>query len=373
MKKKIFYCLLCAAALCPACLFGQIPALKINPDDLHIEQGLDGGFHLYIRKKPELNSVLLLESVRDPEFREPNYAYRAAEWNAVNGDETRLLDGKPLSKEAGVWSLIDSTPEKHSEYGEVFHVYIPYTVSYGYENTRHDTIYVGEGTYFNIRAFALPFADYNGAFQDNSYLLTVTQKPLPGPPEGNYMPLTVTEFTKISQRLGGNTHRSGGGEAVMDTIRAAMPAPTGKSLDLVLCIDATASMVDEMAALRSRLVPFLREMSAKYPGFRVGMVLYKDYNDEYVTFPIKFETDLNLVQRSLNGIKVGGGRDIPEAVYEALYDAAQKFDWSAQERMVMLIGDAPPHPKPRGKITEEMAMSALNAKQIKVSTIILPQ
>jgi len=40
---------------------------------------------------------------------------------------------------------------------------------------------------------------------------------------------------------------------------------------------------------------------------------------------------------------------------------------------MILIGDAPPHPKPRGKITKEMQEDAAKEKNIKVSAILLPQ
>jgi hypothetical protein len=86
--------------------FLSLPAfsqdLSLQPEDLVIEQKTITGFHLYIRKKPGISSVLLTESTRDPLLRSDNYAYRAAEWNAVNGDEIRLIDGAPLSGESGI-------------------------------------------------------------------------------------------------------------------------------------------------------------------------------------------------------------------------------------------------------------------------------
>ncbi|MDR0642241.1 MAG: hypothetical protein LBG07_07265, partial [Treponema sp.] len=51
--------------------------LDISAGDLRIEQRVDGGFHLFIRKKPDISSVLLVESTKDPRMREDNYAYRA--------------------------------------------------------------------------------------------------------------------------------------------------------------------------------------------------------------------------------------------------------------------------------------------------------
>jgi hypothetical protein len=347
--------------------------LGIGAADLRVTQGVDGGFHLYVRKKPAINSVLLTESVRDPAMREDNYAYRAAEWNTINGDELRIVDGEVLSRESNLWSLIDSTPERHSELGEAFHIYIPYIIYYGYPWTRNGEIYVGNGTYFNIRAFEKPYADYTGAFRDNSFLLEVAQRPLAGPPSGNYMKDTEDAFREIASTERGEAVRSAGPSDLITTIRGILRKEGGNSLDLVFALDTTASMKDDIAAIRDSLSATLNEELRGWRQVRIGIVLYKDYGDTYVTKVIPFTSNFDRFQRSLLDITVGGGRDIPEAVYEALYETATSFRWQAESRLVILIGDAPPHPRPRGKISKEMVTKALDAHGIKVSAIILPQ
>ncbi|MDR1251980.1 MAG: VWA domain-containing protein [Treponema sp.] len=351
----------------------SLPAqdLSISSGDLRIEQRVDGGFHLFIRKKADIGSVLLTESTRDPNLRVENYAYRAGEWNAVNGDEVRILDGIPIPRERRIYSLIDSSPEQHPELGQAFHIYIPYILNYGYEGGRHGEVYVVDGTYLNIRAFALPYADYRAAFKDNPFTLQVRpQEPLPGPPEGNFMKDTVEAFTEIAT---GDLIYSAGPSDLVDRIRDVLAKEKGKDVDIVICLDTTGSMRDDIAAIRLRLIPMLREIIAGFKSFRIGIVLYKDYNDEYINKVIPFTSDFNTFQRSLNAITVRGGRDIPEAVYEALYEGATQFPWSAESRIMILIGDAPPHPRPRGKITREMVDQEVAKKGLKVHAIILPQ
>jgi hypothetical protein len=358
--------------LCPLLLAVQnMPAqeLGITTEDMRIEQRVDGGFHLFIRKKPGIGSVLLTESTRDPALRENNYAYRAPEWNAVNGDEIRILDGQPIPKSDQVWSLVDSTPENHPELGEAFHIYIPYILNYGYDYTRHGEVYVVDGTYLNIRAFSLPYADYRGGFRDNPFVLKVVQQPFSGPPEGNYMKETVEAFTEIARD--GELVYSTGPADLVDKIREILPKD-GKSLDLVLCLDTTGSMKDDIDAIRKALVPMLREKLSGFSGFRLGMVLYKDYFDEYLTRKIAFTDDFSRFQTVLNGIQPRGGRDIPEAVYEALF-AGTDFPWEAESRLIILIGDAPPHLRRRGDVSREMVEQAAVEKELKIHAIILPQ
>jgi hypothetical protein len=353
---------------------GRAPAqdLGIDTGDLRIEQRVDGGFHLFIRKKPDISSVLLVESTKDPLMREDNYAYRAGRRNEVNGNERRILNGVPLPNER-YWSIIDSTPERHPELGEAFHLYIPYIIYYGYEDTRHGEVYVVDGTYFNLRAFNLPYGDYRGPFQDNPYVLRVTQRPLEGPPEENYMEDTVDAFTEIARSGGGDLVYSTGPSDLVERIRDILNKERGKNVDIVLCLDTTSSMKDDIDEVRRALIPMLTETIAGFRSFRIGMVLYKDYYDEYLNRVIPFTSDFDSFQRILNGIRVGGGRDIPEAVYEALHEGATRFPWQAESRILILIGDAPPHPRQRGSISKEMVDREVAGRDIKVSVIILPQ
>jgi hypothetical protein len=334
---------------------------------------VDGGFHLFIKRKAGVGSVLLTETTRDPALAEPNYAYRVAEWNVINGDEVRLIDGAPITRTSGVFSLVDSTPETHPELGEAFHIYIPYLLYYGYESTRHGEIYVVDGTYFNIRSFVLPYADYRRAFKDNPFVLQVTQQPLEGPPEGNYMKDTVNTFTGIAEAGGGKLVWSRGPSDLAEKIGGILGKEKGKAVDLVICLDTTGSMRDDIAAIRTQLPALLREYLPDFASLRVGMVLYKDYYDIYITRVIAFTGDVGQFERSIKGINVGGGKDIPEAVYEALYDGATKFAWAGESRLIILIGDAPPHPRQRGKISKDMVDKAVAERGITVNAIILPQ
>ena len=352
----------------------QLPApdLTVTHSDLLIELRADGGFHLFIKKKPDISSVLLTETTRDPSMRENNYAYRAGEWNAINGDEIRILNGEPIPKESRIYSLISSTVVKHPTIGDAFHIYIPYILYYGYEGGRNGHVYLVDGTFLNIRTFSMPYADYRGAFRDNPFRLEVNQEAPAGPPAGIYMQETLDAFREIAKTGSGELIYSKGPEDVVEHIRTALQFERGKTLDLVICIDTTKSMRKYIDATREKLIPMLEEMLGSFPSFRIGMVQFKDYYDIYLTRIVPFTGDFSRFQRDLNAIQVQGGGDIPEAVYEALHDAAIKFTWQAQSRLIILIGDAPPHPKPRGKITKEIAGNAASERDIKVHAMILP-
>ena len=345
--------------------------LAIGPDDIRIDQSIDGGYDLWVRKREGISSVLLTESTEAPDRQPTTFAFRSPEYNAVNGDERRILDGEFLPDD-GRYFLIDSTPEPDEEFGEAFHIFIPYIVEYGYPWSRSGEVQVLDGTYLSIRTFERAFADYRGAFRDNPFIVRVEQAPMEGPPEGNFMPDTVDSFSDISDENDGETRYSSGPEDTVSQIAALIP-DEGERIDLVLALDTTQSMRDDMPVLRDTLVGMLSEELAGYESFRIGFMLYRDYLEDYLVRKYDFVETFELVQDRLNRIRVAGGRDIPEAVYEALWASVEGFEWAADERRIILIGDAPPHPRPRGSVTRERVFERARELELSINTIILPQ
>jgi hypothetical protein len=336
------------------------------------EQRSDGGFHLFIRKKPDIASVLLTESTRDPTMRAHNYAYRALEWNPINGDEIRLLDGFPIPRESRIYSLISSTPVSHPEFGEAFHIFIPWVVQYGYAGVRHGVVLMSDGTYINIRAFNLPFADYRGNFADNPFVLHSIQV-VPEEQSGEYLGEAVESFTEIARRGNGDFIYATSADELIEIIESLLLKETGRNVDIVICLDTTGSMAPYISEVRRMLIPMMRNIVSEFTDFRIGLVFYRDYPpDAYITRVIPFTKDFSLFQRNINAAVAWGGGDIPEAVYEALYDGVDKFPWAAESRLIILIGDAPPHPEPRGEITADMVFEKAAEKNIRISTILLP-
>ena len=348
--------------------------LQISAKDLILEQSLEGGYDLWIKAKPGIGSVLLTDSTADPEKRVSTYALRNPDYHPVNGDEKRMLDGEFLpSKERGLFSLIDSTPEGHPSLGEAFHIFIPYVVEYGYPWTREGELQILNGTWLNIRSFSEPYASYEGPFVDNPFVIEVVQRPMePKPAEGDYMPDTVESYEEISRESNGGVTFGKGQEDIINNVRNVLRGAESKSIDLVLCLDTTKSMQDDIPHLRNSLVPMLEEEIKGFDSFRLGFVLYRDYYELYLAKPYPFQRDFGKMQAVLNRIRVYGGRDIPEAVYEALYAGIHSYEWMADKRLIILVGDAPPHPRPRGKITKQIVYDDARERGVEIHTVILP-
>jgi hypothetical protein len=391
---------------------GADPTLWISPEDIVVDQSIAGGYDLWVRRKPGIGSILLTESSADPAKRLDSYAFRDPVVRDTNLDEWRILDGKRLEETRGSRSIVDSTAEPHGSLGSAYHVFIPTVVVYGYPWSRSGEIEIVDGTFINIRAFRKGQADYTGPYLDNPFRLNVTQKvsyvprPAPAPPVQvapvpeapvpaaaptlesperpptepqavpllpvAYMPDAVEALTRIARQGGGTAALSTGEDDLGSKIGQLLDETADGSLDLVLALDTTNSMRDDMLYLRRSIVTVLRNHTARFARFRVGLMYYRDYNDEYLVRPLPFAADMDEVQRQIDSVQVGGGRDMPEAVYEALYHSIHRYDWTAEERLLLLIGDAPPHPIARGKITKEIVERDAAQAGIRISTIILP-
>lgn len=367
----------------------------------------NGGYHLYVKKLPNVNSILLTETTKDPEGKSDSYAYRAQEYNSINGDEIRYLDGKKLESEGAKYSLVDSTPENTSFFGPAFHIYIPKTIVYGYEWSRNGQITIGKGTFINIRSFEKPYADYTGDYMDSPFMfdLKVTKrvvkkpapkvqpKPDPEPinepepvdePEtvltDDYNPVASEKFKEFSDDI----IYSKGPETIIEDIRGLLADIEDKdNLDLVFAIDATGSMKNDLDKLKTDMYPLLTELFGNTPGARVGLLFYRDYGDtfKYMDLPVKvfpFTSNFTSFSKNLNSIRIYGkeGGDIPEAVYEAMYASCEFYSWrNTAQKKIILIGDAEPHPTPRGigRYSKDYVMGIAESRKIKIHSILLPK
>lgn len=376
--------------------------LLIKPDDIRLVPEASNsfseiqGYHLFVKKLPKVESIMLVETTKDPAGKNDSYAYRALEYNKINGDEIRYLNGKKLESEYSKFSLIDSTPEPDEQFGEAFHIYIPHQMQYGYPWSRNGKITIDKGTFINIRAFEKKYGDYTGEYYDNAYMfdlgpkIKISHKPEPEPeklPEkeeipiltDDYNPVASAKFSEISDFL---TY-SKGPETIVNDIMAALNNINPKNMvDVVFAIDATGSMKDDIEQLRKEWIPQLIASLKDFKDIRFGLLLYRDYGDnfKYKNLPVKFfdfTEDVGIFNKNLNGFRINGkeGGDIPEAVYEALYASLEFYTWRQDaQKKIILIGDAEPHPTPRGtkKYTKELVQKIAAEKQIKIDAIITP-
>ena len=352
---------------------GPIPSgLILGAQDVRVVPR-DDGFHLLIKQKPGLSSVMLTEAFELPDHKLATYSWRGLEPNTVNGAEKRLLNGRFLP--APNLYLISSTVVDDPLFGPSFEILVPPVMEYGSQtaaNSRYGKVDVKaelakpEGKlWFSIRAFSKPFEDYTSAYHENAFefstILVAQALPVD---HGKY----VKGFEDLFRRLG-PTYKA---VDANDGVRF-LKTLFHDDLDLVLCLDTTMSMTQDLKALRDDLLPELATTSAGFKNFRVGLVLYKDYGELYVTSPLALSSDVAPWSKLVAQASAAGGGDVPEAVAEAL-DAGLGLlkKESSSAKLLVIFGDAPQHDSPRGKLKESEVLSRIAEAGVGLQTIMLP-
>jgi hypothetical protein len=150
------------------------------------------------------------------------------------------------------------------------------------------------------------------------------------------------------------------------SVTVASGAAPVRKFDLMLAIDTTGSMGDEINYLKSELRSILADIRRTHPGLdiRLGLVAYKDEGDVYVTRTHPFVSSLDAMQSSLQALYAEGGGDYPEAMDLALARAVSQ-DWRPDAvKSLLLVADAPPHDENVGKAWR--AAEAARAKRIQI-------
>lgn len=418
-------------------VFGQNTKsdLVLYGQDVRIEEKKEaGGFFLFVRKKENMQSVMLTESAERPSRDSNTYAYTTTKFNDINGNEKRVLNGRFIQPRSGFF-IIDSTIEPDVIFGSAFVLFLPYTVAFGYANTRNGNIDIKEeGLYMSIRTFEQPYASYEGSYKDNAFYLekiektsiedippnSIVEKPPVSAPtivpvsvavsnaitptkeiipvavaapdivktpatassladifdldsvDDKYNPDTVVEFRKIAKRSNTQATFIENKNDIVDKIGAVLlTLPKNESSDIVILLDTTRSMWDDLAVLKSRLIPTISKIMQSRV-YRIGLVLYRDEGEKYVTKRIEFNDQLESIQRSMNTLQASGGGDWPEAIYEALEEAVNQYSWIAENRIVFIVGDAPPHAEDETSVDVDRVYAAAAAKRILIYPMIVP-
>ena len=127
----------------------------------------------------------------------------------------------------------------------------------------------------------------------------------------------------------------------------AEPSPARDRLDLEFLVDATGSMGDEIAQLKTSLADISARIDAlpAHPDVRFALTIYRDHGDQFLTRTWNFTSDVAAFQKEIADVGADGGGDYPEDVQQGLHDALVKPDWRdpGTVKLVFLVGDAPPH------------------------------
>jgi Mg-chelatase subunit ChlD len=137
--------------------------------------------------------------------------------------------------------------------------------------------------------------------------------------------------------------------------RDAMAALDRNGLDVVIVLDCTDSMIGVQVNLRKQCARVWEIVRRYVPSAQIGVVCYRDRKEfdpkefTWLTEVHPLTSDVAKFKKTVDDLQAIGGGDVPEAVYDGLADAIAKSGWREKSRKIMiLIGDAPPHPQDDG-------------------------
>lgn len=122
--------------------------------------------------------------------------------------------------------------------------------------------------------------------------------------------------------------------------------PRENVIELMLIIDTTGSMGDELEYLKSELAYVIEEIKKNNNDISIyiSLLFYRDQNDAYITKYVEFTDDVNLTIAELKKQGANGGGDFEEAVQIAFNEALQK-NWTSKNstKIILHVADAPAH------------------------------
>jgi hypothetical protein len=119
-------------------------------------------------------------------------------------------------------------------------------------------------------------------------------------------------------------------------------------IDLVFLVDETGSMGEYIEEVKQRLLEIIESIRVAplCKSLRLGIVSYRDHPPQDHSFAsrvVPLTDDINAIKKGVGRMQASGGGDGPESVTDGLYDIV-RLDWRPRAaRVVVWVGDAPPH------------------------------
>jgi len=164
---------------------------------------------------------------------------------------------------------------------------------------------------------------------------------------GKAVPLTTdNSFGLLAELTGGTMFQYGTSDSLTDLISLVLDSFATDSADIMFLIDKTGSMWDDIFAVRNGLSTIINVMP---PNCRLGLASYGDLIADSVCISsgdwFDFQNltfDTSLVQNLVDNLSTTGGGGSAESVFDGLHRTISMADWQANNKLLLVIGDAPP-------------------------------
>ncbi|MFW9854520.1 MAG: VWA domain-containing protein [Candidatus Thorarchaeota archaeon] len=116
---------------------------------------------------------------------------------------------------------------------------------------------------------------------------------------------------------------------------------TTSAVDLLLIMDASGSMGNEIASVKQKITDLINNISQEIPNLRIGIIIYgwEKYSNYPMDHPgnqLQFTADFDAVKTFINSLYAGGGT---EPWGDALH-LGNTWDWrETAQKLIIMVGD----------------------------------
>lgn len=160
----------------------------------------------------------------------------------------------------------------------------------------------------------------------------------------HYSEDALRAFKKLARETKGEAYYCRGAARLPAKLREILGKHAVAGTDVVFLIDNTGSMVDDIDAVKANVTRIISDLG-RLPDVRMAVATYGDsvYDGEMWYNEMDFTADVPQLQEYIEQIGIAGGGDLPESVYDGIWNVCRNLTWrSDTKRMILVIGDAPP-------------------------------
>jgi hypothetical protein len=184
-----------------------------------------------------------------------------------------------------------------------------------------------------------------------------------------FSPECLAQFNELARSTGGEMKVVAKVNYVVRTIIDIIKNNCQDHTDIMIILDKTSSMADDMEYVKKGLEQIFSEIN-NFQQVRLSVATYGDINiDGKLWYDFQnFEYDFEKTQNFIQKIKLTDGGDFPESVYDGIYEAFQENFWQSQsKRIVILLGDAPSLAPPLSTYTEKDIIALATKEKINMN------
>lgn len=161
--------------------------------------------------------------------------------------------------------------------------------------------------------------------------------------DNQYNHLALSYFSTLSKDLCGRPFFAENADSIVNRIIEIFTTRLNDATDVVLLIDKTGSMEDDIEKVKSGLIQ-LKELLVNYSDVKLAIASYgdKNYHENLWYNRSDLSYDLDQIDEFIEGYSTMGNADTPESVNDAIVKTVKEMNWTpGNQRMILVIGDAP--------------------------------